>query len=178
MESVLAFVLGSLLSATASNIDALIIFRIMYGLSGGILMLLGTVLGGWLIDTNGWQWIFWINLPIGLIAFCLAALLFPRDHATPSELFDVLGMLLSTGFMMFLYGVSSIPSRGTAVGPHMWLPLDIGLVVITGFVTKVLYRADHPLIDLRLFKNRVVMLANLPIAFLFAAAFFAPCRSS
>lgn len=64
----------------------------------GVLMLLGPVfgpvLGGWLIDSYGWEWIFWINLPIGLIAFVLAAVVFPPDHSTPSETFDLLGMLL------------------------------------------------------------------------------------
>ncbi|MFW3112806.1 EmrB efflux protein [Mycobacterium haemophilum DSM 44634] len=203
MGSVLAFTLGSLLCATASNIGALIVFRIVQGLGGGILMPLslailtrnagpkrlgrlmgvvgipmllgpigGPILGGWMIDTYGWQWIFWINLPIGLTAFGLAALLFPRDHSTLSEPFDVLGMLLlSPGLAMFLYGVSAIPSRGTAADPHVWIPSGMGLLLIAGFVFNALYHADHPLIDLRLFKNRVVMLANSAMA-LFAVAFF------
>ncbi|MCV7125629.1 DHA2 family efflux MFS transporter permease subunit [Mycobacterium lacus] len=142
----------------------------------GVPMLLGPVfgpvLGGWLIDSYGWEWIFWINLPIGLIAFVLAAVVFPPDHSTPSETFDLLGMLLlSPGLATFLYAVSVIPGRGTAADRHVWIPAFLGLVLIVGFVFHALYRADHPLIDLRLFTNRMVTLANTAM-FLFAASFF------
>jgi len=142
----------------------------------GIPMLLGPVfgpvLGGWLIDSYSWEWIFWINLPIGLIAFTLAGIVFPHDHSSPSETFDLVGMLLlSPGLATFLYGVSVIPSRGTAADRHVWIPVVIGLVLITGFVFHSLWRADHPLIDLRLFTNRVVTLANAGM-FFFAASFF------
>jgi MFS transporter, DHA2 family, multidrug resistance protein len=142
----------------------------------GIPMLLGPIsgpiLGGWLIDAFSWPWIFLINLPIGAIAFTLAAIVFPRDRATPSESFDFIGvLLLSPGLASFLYGVSSIPGRGTVVDPHVYIPASIGLVLIVSFVFHALYRADHPLIDLRLFKNRTVALANTSM-FLFAMSFF------
>jgi MFS transporter, DHA2 family, multidrug resistance protein len=142
----------------------------------GIPMLLapiaGPVLGGWLIDTYGWQWIFRINLPIGATAFVLAAIVFPKDRATPSETFDFVGMLLlSPGLATFLYGISSIPGHGTIADRHVWIPAAIGLALIGGFVFHALYRADHPLIDLRLFKNREVTAANSAML-LSAAAFF------
>lgn len=131
----------------------------------GIPMLLGPIggpiLGGWLIDTYSWEWIFGINVPIGFSAFVLAAITFPHDRATPSESFDFIGMLLlSPGLATLLYGVSSIPGRGTVADPHVWLPVATGLVLISGFVLHALYQADHPLIDLRLFKNREVTAAN------------------
>ncbi len=142
----------------------------------GIPMLLGPVcgpiLGGWLIDTYSWEWIFRINLPIGVTAFILAAIVFPRDRGTPSEAFDFVGMLLlSPGLATLLYGVSSIPGRGTVADRHVWMPAAIGLVLITAFVLHALYRADHPLIDLRLFKNREVTAANMAML-LSAAALF------
>jgi MFS transporter, DHA2 family, multidrug resistance protein len=203
MGSVLFFTLGSLLCAMAPNITALIAFRVVQGLGGGMLMPLtftiltreagprrlgrlmavlgipmllgpigGPILGGWLIDSFSWEWIFRINLPIGVLAFILAAIVFPKDEAHPSETFDFPGMLmLSPGLATFLYGVSSIPSRGTVADKHVYIPASIGLVLIVGFVFHALYRADHPLIDLRLFKNRVVTLANTTM-FLFAVAFF------
>src|SRR3954469_10087477 len=85
----------------------------------GIPMLLGPmggpILGGWLIDSFSWPWIFLINLPIGLLALVLAFVVFRRDEPQPSEAFDVVGvLLLSPGLASFLYGVSSIPGRGTA----------------------------------------------------------------
>jgi MFS transporter, DHA2 family, multidrug resistance protein len=142
----------------------------------GIPMLLGPIggpiLGGWLIDSFSWEWIFRINLPIGFLAFVLAAFIFPRDEAHPSETFDFLGMLmLSPGLAAFLYGVSSIPSRGTVADRHVWIPASVGLVLIIAFVVHALLKADHPLIDLRLFKNRILTLANATM-FLFAIAFF------
>ena len=132
----------------------------------------GPILGGWLIDTYSWQWIFLINLPIGVIAFASAAIVFPRDRATRSEKFDFIGMLLlSPGLATLLYGVSSLPARGAVLDYHVWIPVATGLVLIIGFVLHALYRADHPLIDLRLFKNREVTAAN-SATLLCAGAFF------
>lgn len=133
---------------------------------GAIPMLLapigGPPLGGWLIRSFGWEWLFLINLPIGVIACVLAAVLFPRDQSTPSETFDFIGMLLlSPGVATFLYGVSEIPARGVVTDRHVWIPVLIGIALIAGFVWHALARANHPLIDLRLFANRAVGMANL-----------------
>jgi EmrB/QacA subfamily drug resistance transporter len=203
MGAVLWFTLGSLLCSTATTITALITFRVIQGLGGGMLMpvmfivlareagprrlgrlmgvlgvpmllgpMCGPVLGGWLIDSYGWQWIFRINLPLGLIALVLVAVVFPRDRAKPSETFDFTGMaLLSPGLAIFLFGISSVPKFGTFADRHVWMPAVVGLALITGFVLHALYRVDHPLIDLRLFKNRVVTLANSAM-FLFGVGFF------
>lgn len=122
----------------------------------------GPILGGWLIRTYGWEWMFLINLPVGLTAFVLAAIIFPQDQPTPSESFDFIGvLLLSPGVATFLYGVSSIPGRGTVTDRHVWIPTITGLALITTFILHAWYRADHPLIDLRLLTNRVVRLACL-----------------
>jgi MFS transporter, DHA2 family, multidrug resistance protein len=203
MGSVFFFAAGSLLCAMAPNITLLIVFRVIQGVGGGMLMPLtftiltreagpkrlgrlmavlgipmllgpisGPILGGWLIDSYSWPWIFLINLPIAVVALTLAAVVFPKDQPTPSETLDVLGvLLLSPGLATFLYGVSSIPGRGTVADKHVWIPASIGVLLIVCFAFHALYRADHPLIDLRLFKNRVVALASSSM-FLFAAAFF------
>ncbi|ORA14346.1 DHA2 family efflux MFS transporter permease subunit [Mycobacterium asiaticum] len=142
----------------------------------GIPMLLGPIggpiVGGWLISAYSWPWIFLINLPIGLCAFLLALVVFPKDEPAPSETFDVVGvLLLSPGLATFLFGVSSIPGRGTLNDRVVLIPVTIGLILIVAFVVHAWRRADHPLIDLRLFKNPVVTHANVT-AFLFAVAFF------
>lgn len=82
----------------------------------GVPMLLGPIagpiLGGWLIDSFSWHWIFLINVPIGIIALALAWIVFDADRPEPSESFDFLGMVLaSPGLALFLFGVSSIPGR-------------------------------------------------------------------
>ncbi|WP_378741506.1 DHA2 family efflux MFS transporter permease subunit [Nocardia brasiliensis] len=195
------FVLGSVLCATAWNIESLIAFRVIQGIGGGMLMPLGMtimthaagpqrvgrvmavlgvpmllgpicgpILGGWLIEFH-WQWIFLINLPIGIVALVLAYVVFPADKPEPSESFDFLGMLLaSPGLALFLYGVSSIPGEETVLATKVLLPAIIGLVLMVAFVFHAL-RTEHPLIDLHLFRNRSLTFAVLTMV-LFAIAFF------
>ena len=186
--TLVAFILGSLLCAFASSILQLIIFRMVQGVGGGMLLPLGFVimtreagplrlgrlmsimsipmllapiagpiLGGWLIDTASWKWIFLINLPIGLITIALAAIVFPKDHPAPSETLDLVGvLLLSPGLATFLFAVSSIPRCGTVADRRVLIPAAVGLALIAAFVVHALHRADHPLIDLHLFQNRVI----------------------
>src|SRR5512142_2632211 len=115
MMAIALFTLGSALCAMASSINMLISFRVLQGLGGGMLMplgmtimtraagpkrmgrlmailgvpmLLGPILGGWLIENASWHWIFLINLPIGIGAIVYAAIVLPRDTPEPSESFD------------------------------------------------------------------------------------------
>ncbi|TDZ91100.1 putative transport protein HsrA [Mycobacteroides salmoniphilum] len=202
MGAVLVFTVGSLLCAVAPNILLLIIFRVIQGIGGGMLMPLsfmiltreagpkrlgrviaigavpfllgpigGPILGGWLIGSYGWEWIFLINLPIGLSAIVLAALMFPGDSPEPSEKLDVVGaLLLSPGVAILLVGMSAIPGRNGMADPHVLLPALIGAALIGAFIVRTRNRASHPLIDLRLFENRVIKWANIT-QFAFAATF-------
>jgi EmrB/QacA subfamily drug resistance transporter len=147
----------------------------------GIPMLLGPIfgpiLGGALIDSASWHWIFLINLPIGIAAFTYAFIVLPKDDVEPSETFDWVGMLLlSPGLALFLYGVSSIPEAkqedGTIWTAQVIAPALIGVLLIIAFVPWALNRKNiHPLIDLRLFKNRTMTVAVLAMS-LFAISFF------
>jgi EmrB/QacA subfamily drug resistance transporter len=133
--------------------------------------ILGPILGGWLIDNASWHWIFLINVPIGAVALIYAAFALPKDSPEPSESFDFLGMLLmSPGLALFLFGVSSIPSEGTASAPRVWVSMLVGAVLMVLFVFHS-FRPEHPLLDLRLFKNRNLTVSIITM-FLFAAAFF------
>lgn len=147
----------------------------------GIPMLLGPIfgpiLGGWLIDTASWHWIFLINLPIGIIAIVYAAVVLPKDSVEPSETFDFVGMLLlSPGLGLFLYGVSSIPGakeeHGTAWTTEVVATMVIGALLLVAFVPWALRKANiHPLVELRLLKNRDMTVALIAMS-LFAIAFF------
>lgn len=77
-------------------------------------------------------------------------------------------LLLSPGLATFLYGLSTVPARGTVADRHVLIPATAGLVLMGAFVFHALYRADRPLIDLRLFRNRVVTVANATIVFVAA----------
>ena len=201
--SVVAFTLGSLLCGLAWNLLSLIVFRMVQGIGGGMLLPLGfmiltreagprrlgrlmsilsipmllapiggPILGGWLIDTFSWRWIFLINLPFGIATLVLAAVVFPADRPTRSETFDAVGvLLLSPGLATFLFAMSSIPARGTAADRHVLVPAAVGLGLIAAFAAHAWHRADHPLIDLRLFGNPVLRQANVTML-VFATAFF------
>src|SRR3954471_20945484 len=202
MTAIALFVSGSVLCATAWSIGALIGFRVLQGLGGGMLMplgmtimaraagphrmgrlmailgvpmllgpILGPIIGGWLIQVASWHWIFLINAPIGLGAIIYAWRVLPRDTPEPSESFDFLGMaLMSPGLALFLFGVSSIPAEGTASAPRVWVSMLAGAALMVAFVVHS-FRPEHPLLDLRLFKNRNLTITIITM-FLFAAAFF------
>src|SRR5687768_13073849 len=202
LTAIALFTVGSLLCATAWNIEALIGFRVLQGLGGGMLMplgmtimtkaagphrmgrlmailgvpmllgpIMGPILGGVLIDSASWHWIFLINLPLGAIAIVYAWIVLEKDSPEPSESFDFLGMLLmSPGLALFLYGVSSIPGEGTFTANKVWIPALIGLVLIVAFVFHT-FRPEHPLLDLRLFRDRNLTVSVITM-FLFVSAFF------
>ncbi len=202
--AVMLFTAGSVLCATATSLELLVLFRVLQGLGGGMLMplgmtiltraagperigrvmavlgipmllgpIFGPILGGALIDHLSWHWIFLINLPIGIAAAVYAWIVLPKDEVEPSETFDWLGMLLlSPGLAAFLYGVSSIPEHGTAMAREVMIPMVLGVLLIVAFVPWALDRRNiHPLIELRLFKNRNLTVAVLAMM-LFAIAFF------
>jgi EmrB/QacA subfamily drug resistance transporter len=202
MTAIALFTIGSLLCATAWNIEALIGFRVLQGLGGGMLMplgmtimtkaagphrmgrlmailgvpmllgpILGPIIGGILIDAASWHWVFLINLPIGIIGLVYAARVLPKDAPEPSESLDVIGMiLLSPGLAALLYGVSTIPEEGTVAAAKVLIPAIIGLALIIGFVFWS-FKPKHPLLDLRLFRDRNLTLSVITM-FLFASAFF------
>jgi len=201
MAALLLFTLGSVLCAVANSIELLIVFRVIQGLGGGMLMPLGMtimtraagperigrlmavlgipmllgpisgpILGGWLIDSFSWHWIFLINLPIGIFALVYAWKVLDKDTPSPGESFDFVGMLLlSPGLAAFLYGVSSIPEEGTFFAPRVWVASVVGILLILAFVVHA-FRPEHPLLDLRLFRNRNLTVATVSM-FVFVIAF-------
>ncbi|MEV6346187.1 DHA2 family efflux MFS transporter permease subunit [Actinoplanes sp. NPDC051851] len=140
----------------------------------GIPMLLGPIagpiLGGWLIDAASWHWIFLINLPIGAIALVYAGLALAKDNPEPSESFDFVGMLmLSPGLALFLFGVSSLPEAGTFSHTKVWLPMLVGGLLVVGFVFYS-FKPRHPLLDLRLLRDRNLSVASITMS-VFMVAF-------
>jgi MFS family permease len=94
--------------------------RVMSGV--GVPMLLapvfGPVIGGAIVESASWRWIFFVNLPIGAVALLLAARLLPSVPPRPHERLDVLGVtLLSGGIAVFVYGLSEIGAHGRVTDP-------------------------------------------------------------
>ncbi|MFF8729855.1 DHA2 family efflux MFS transporter permease subunit [Streptomyces sp. NPDC015171] len=118
----------------------------------------GPVLGGWLVDTASWHWIFLINLPVGALALVLAGRLLPKDapDARGRDLprLDVPGLLmLSPGLALLLYGLSRGGERGDFTAPGALLPTLAGAVLAAAFVRRAL-AVRAPLLDLRLLRDR------------------------
>jgi EmrB/QacA subfamily drug resistance transporter len=112
--------------------------------------ILGPILGGWLVDNASWRWIFFINVPIGIVAFILALIVLDPDESHPSHRFDWLGMaLLSPGLAVFIFGLAESSSYGFG-SFRSWGSTAIGALLIAAFFVHS-WRSDTPLIDIRLF---------------------------
>ena len=115
----------------------------------------GPSLGGWLIDLFSWRAIFFINVPVVLVAFLLALRFVPRDggrrseHAEP---FDLQGALLfSTGLVLLLLALNQAHNWGWLSTPTLGL-LVAAVLLLAGFVLTE-KRSPHPMLDLTLFKR-------------------------
>lgn len=114
---------------------------------------LGPVLGGWLTDNASWRWIFYLNLPIGIIGFIFTLLFVPNHRETNQGRFDLPGFVLAgAGLAMLLVGLERTPTHGWSDTPTLGLMLA-GVVLLVAFVI-VEMKVKDPLLDLRLLKDR------------------------
>jgi EmrB/QacA subfamily drug resistance transporter len=115
--------------------------------------ILGPVLGGVLVEYVSWRWIFFVNIPIGIVGLFMAARLLPRDEPQHGERLDLLGfLLLSPGIAGVVYGLAEIASKGGIESAAPAVSLVAGLLLVTAFVIHAL-RVERPLLDMRLFRN-------------------------
>lgn len=141
----------------------------------GVPMLLGPIfgpiLGGWLVDDVSWRWIFFINVPVGIVAFLLAMRILDKDTPKPTERLDWQGLLmLSPGLAALIYGLAQVPKHSGFGSAEVLIPAIGGAILIAGFIVRA-RRTEHPLIDLKLFKNRTFSVSSVSMV-LFMIAFF------
>ncbi|MGP4017279.1 DHA2 family efflux MFS transporter permease subunit [Saccharopolyspora sp. 5N708] len=128
----------------------------------------GPTIGGAVLAFLGWRWMFWIVLPLAVLALALGAVWMRLDSDTRSVPLDLLSVPLSAvGFGGVLYGLSAIGESGGQVAP--WLPIVVGVASLAGFVARQvrLQRYDRALLDLRPFTNRNFVVALVLGALLF-----------
>ena len=134
----------------------------VWGATAGVATLVGPLAGGVLGDHLGWQWIFFVNVPIGIVGLALAWVLVPR-LPTERHRFDVLGVVLS-GIGMF--GIVFGLQEGQAHDWSWW----IWLVILGGFGAFALFfwwqsvNPDEPLIPLTVFRDNDFCLSNVAVA--------------
>lgn len=133
--------------------------------------IIGPILGGYLVEEVSWQWIFYVNVPIGAIALALAYRFLDADRPQPAERLDAVGLaLLSPGLALFVYGLAETGTTGTFGSSKVLVPMLIGAALIIWFITHAA-GSRFPLIDVRLFKQKTMAFASLT-TFLLAVAFF------
>jgi EmrB/QacA subfamily drug resistance transporter len=117
--------------------------------------ILGPVVGGLILQNLHWSWIFFVNVPIGVIAFVLGWRMLPHTDSGVAGKLDVLGVgLLSGGSALFIFGVSELGSGASLGAPEVLVPVIAGVVLTVLFVLHAL-RVERPLLDVRLYANRV-----------------------
>jgi EmrB/QacA subfamily drug resistance transporter len=122
---------------------------------------IGLLAGGVLTEAINWHWIFFVNVPIGLVTALLATRLLERDEGIGLDRgADLPGALLIVGALMLaVYTIVEVPGRGWG-SAHTLVLGAIAVALLAGFVAREA-TAAHPLVPLRIFRSRTVTAANL-----------------
>jgi EmrB/QacA subfamily drug resistance transporter len=203
MTSLVLFTIGSALCAVATSTTELVLFRVLQGAGGGMIMpiaqlimaqvagpkrmgrvmgivampamlgpILGPVVGGTILEGFHWSWIFLVNVPIGVIAFILGWRIIPHTESGEAGRLDVVGLvLLSTASSVVVYGLAQLGTPGTSLtAPIVVWPIIAGFALTAAFCWHAL-RVERPLLDIRLYSNRIFAAASFTTFALGAALF-------
>jgi EmrB/QacA subfamily drug resistance transporter len=133
--------------------------------------ILGPTIGGLLVQNASWRWIFYVNVPIGVIAVISAMRTLPRVAPGPAGRLDFRGLVLMSGGLAILtYGLAEIGTTGSFTATKVLLPCLGGLALVALFAVHAL-RVPRPLLDLRLYRRPTFASASIAM-FCLAAALF------
>lgn len=127
----------------------------------GFSSVIGPTLGGYLVDRVDWHWLFWIFLPLGIVAFIMILTLFPKGERKPAESIDYLGSLFLTTtivplLLAFSWAGTEYPwASGQIIG---LLAVTVVSLIIFIFIES---KAKNPVLPLHLFKNSVITVSNI-----------------
>ena len=140
-----------------------------WGALAGLAVAFGPMIGGAVVEAGSWQWIFWVNVPLGLVLLPLARIWLSESRG-PAARLDLAGTALAS---LGLFGVVLGLIRGGSIGwtnPQVLAGFVVGAALLAAFVTWEL-RAEHPLLPMHLFRNRSFPLINLAALLMFFGMF-------
>ncbi len=191
LAAVAVFTLASAMCGLATSLGELVVFRVIQGVGGGmltpvgmamlyrtfppservrlagILMVptalapaLGPVIGGLLVTDLTWRWVFFVNLPIGLAALIFGGLFVSEQRESRPGSFDLAGFALAgAGLGAVMYGVSEGPAQGW--GSTKVIAMTTTGVALLAAMVRVELSVDQPMINLRLFSDRLFRATNV-----------------
>ncbi|HEX4429338.1 MAG TPA: MDR family MFS transporter [Frankiaceae bacterium] len=207
--SLLIFTVGSALCGLAWSAGSLIVFRVLQGIGGGMIVpvgqmiivraagkdnlgrvmgvlstptilapIFGPTIGGLLLQAFGWQWIFLINIPVGVVALILGQRILPPDQPEAAGRLDVPGFVLAgLGTVALIYGLAETASKGDLMRVGSGGAVLAGAILLVAFVRESL-RSSAPLLDLTVFRDRtytaVTITALMSSAAMFSAMIITP----
>jgi EmrB/QacA subfamily drug resistance transporter len=153
----------------------------LFGAVFGLSFIIGPFIGGWITDNISWHWVFYVNMPIGVLALAVIIAVLPNFHppvATPIRDLDYLGIgLFTAGVIPVLLGLTNkglTDSHGNLYG---WTDPSVGGLLLLGVALLAIFlvvesRAKQPIIPLNLFRDRTYSATNVAV-FLIAFGMFA-----
>ena len=200
--SLVLFTAGSALCGLATDTTQLIVFRVLQGVGGGMILplgqlmlaeaagpkrmgrvmsvvaipmmlapILGPTLGGLIVQNMSWRWIFYVNVPIGVIGVIAALRVLPKVKPGPVERLDARGLaLMATGLPLLTYGLAEVGVTGSFASPKVIVPFLLGIALVATFVLHAL-RVPNPLLDVRLYRRPTFASASFAMFCLGAALF-------
>jgi EmrB/QacA subfamily drug resistance transporter len=148
-----------------------------FGAVFGFSSVIGPLVGGLLVEHASWRWVFYVNIPLGLLALVVINRVLTLEHVRRAARIDVLGsLLIVAGVGLFLVGVQE-------AGSHAKVTTQSGVFALAGLTITAIFiwwqtRASEPIVPLRLFRNRVFAVSSvlglITGAVMFGAIIFAP----
>ncbi len=144
----------------------------IWGALGGSGAAAGVIAGGILTKYLGWAWIFWVNVPVGVLVFLLTLRFVPESTADLGHRkFDAAGAVtITSSLALFVYAISKAPDVGWATARTILLLVASGVLGLISVAIEM--RSSAPLMPMRIFRLRSLLAANV-VGFLLGAVIFA-----